>query len=182
MTGLVLIVVNLMFVYLGGLKGLKNINSATFIQMVKMGANHLENNRELINKLNMFPVPDGDTGTNMNLSLSSGVQEITKNEELDLNTVLTSFVKGLLMGARGNSGVILSQLFRGFAEKLKNKTELSGADIADGLVSGVEAAYQSVTEPVEGTILTVAKDAANKVKSLDTSSIDVIEVMEEVVK
>ena len=182
MTGLVLIVVNLMFVYLGGLKGLKNINSATFIQMVKMGANHLENNRELINKLNVFPVPDGDTGTNMNLSLSSGVQEITKNEELDLNTVLTSFVKGLLMGARGNSGVILSQLFRGFAEKLKNKTELSGADIADGLVSGVEAAYQSVTEPVEGTILTVAKDAANKAKSLDTSSIDVIEVMEEVVK
>lgn len=181
MTGLVLIVVNLMFVYLGGLKELKNINSATFIQMVKMGANHLENNRELINTLNVFPVPDGDTGTNMNLSLSSGVQEITKKEELDLNTALTSFVRGLLMGARGNSGVILSQLFRGFAEQLKHKTELSGADLAEGLVSGVEAAYQSVTEPVEGTILTVAKDAANKAKSLDTSSLDVIEVMEEVV-
>src|SRR5699024_3351839 len=115
MTGLVLIVVNLMFVYLGGLKELKNINSATFIQMVKMGANHLENNRELINTLNVFPVPDGDTGTSMNLSLSSGVQEITKKEELELNTALTSFVRGLLMGARGNSGVILSQLFRGFA-------------------------------------------------------------------
>lgn len=170
-----------MFVYLGGLKELKNINSATFIQMVKMGANHLENNRELINTLNVFPVPDGDTGTNMNLSLSSGVQEITKKEELDLNTALTSFVRGLLMGARGNSGVILSQLFRGFAEQLKHKTELSGADLAEGLVSGVEAAYQSVTEPVEGTILTVAKDAANKAKSLDTSSLDVIEVMEEVV-
>lgn len=181
MTSLVLIVVNLMFVYLGGLKELKNINSATFIQMVKMGANHLENNRELINTLNVFPVPDGDTGTNMNLSLSSGVQEITKKEELDLNTALTSFVRGLLMGARGNSGVILSQLFRGFAEQLKHKTELSGADLAEGLVSGVEAAYQSVTEPVEGTILTVAKDAANKAKSLDTSSLDVIEVMEEVV-
>lgn len=181
MTGLVLIVVNLMFVYLGGLKELKNINSATFIQMVKMGANHLENNRELINTLNVFPVPDGDTGTNMNLSLSSGVQEITKKEELDLNTALTSFVRGLLMGARGNSGVILSQLFRGFAEQLKHKTELSGADLAEGLVSGVETAYQSVTEPVEGTILTVAKDAANKAKSLDTSSLDVIEVMEEVV-
>lgn len=170
-----------MFVYLGGLKELKNINSATFIQMVKMGANHLENNRELINTLNVFPVPDGDTGTNMNLSLSSGVQEITKKEELELNTALTSFVRGLLMGARGNSGVILSQLFRGFAEQLKHKTELSGADLAEGLVSGVEAAYQSVTEPVEGTILTVAKDAANKAKSLDTSSLDVIEVMEEVV-
>lgn len=170
-----------MFVYLGGLKELKNINSATFIQMVKMGANHLENNRELINTLNVFPVPDGDTGTNMNLSLSSGVQEITKKEELDLNTALTSFVRGLLMGARGNSGVILSQLFRGFAEQLKHKTELSGADLAEGLVSGVETAYQSVTEPVEGTILTVAKDAANKAKSLDTSSLDVIEVMEEVV-
>src|SRR5699024_4338663 len=167
--------------YLGGLKELKIINSATFIQMVKMGANHLENNRELINTLNVFPVPDGDTGTNMNLSLSSGVKEIMKDEDIDLNTALSSFVRGLLMGARGNSGVILSQLFRGFAEKLKNKTELSGADIADGFVSGVEVAYQSVTEPVEGTILTVAKDAANKAKSLDTTSLDVIEVMEEVV-
>src|SRR5699024_6636006 len=155
MTGLVLIVVNLMFDYLGGLKEWKNINSATFIQMVKMGANHLENNRELINTLNVFPVPDGNKGTNMNCSLSSVVQEITKKEELDLNTALTSFVRGLLMGARGNSGVILSQLFRGFAEQLKHKTELSGADLAEGLVSGVETAYQSVTEPVEGTILTV---------------------------
>src|SRR5690625_2569904 len=181
MTGLVLIVVNLMFVYLGGLKELKNINSATFIQMVKMGANHLENNRELINTLNVFPVPDGDTGTNMNLSLSSGVQEITKKDELVVYIVLTSCLRVLLMGARGISGVILSQLFRGFAEQLKHKTELSGADLAEGLVSGVETAYQSVTEPVEGTILTVAKDAANKAKSLDTSSLDVIEVMEEVV-
>lgn len=167
---------------MGGLKELKNINSATFIQMVKMGANHLENNRELINTLNVFPVPDGDTGTNMNLSLTSGVKEITKNEELDLNTALTSFVRGLLMGARGNSGVILSQLFRGFAEKLTGKAELSSADIAEGLVSGVEVAYQSVTDPVEGTILTVAKDAANKAKSLDVTNLDVIDVMEEVVK
>src|SRR5699024_807667 len=109
------------------------------------------------------------------------VKEIMKDEDIDLNTALSSFVRGLLMGARGDSGVILSQLFRGFAEKLKNKTELSGADIADGFDSGVEVAYQSVTEPVEGTILTVDKDAANKAKTLDTKSLDVIEVMEEVV-
>ena len=166
--------------FLGGLLTMKTINSATFIRMVQMGATNLSNNRDLINKLNVFPVPDGDTGTNMNLSLSSGVKELNKVHEQGLDSVLTSFVKGLLMGARGNSGVILSQLFRGFSESLQGKSELTSEDFAKGLAAGVHVAYQSVTSPVEGTILTVAKDAANKATEIMADELDVIQLMEKV--
>lgn len=159
---------------------MKTINSATFIQMVRMGANNLANNRDLINKLNVFPVPDGDTGTNMNLSLTSGVEEVNKVEDQNLDAILKSFVKGLLMGARGNSGVILSQLFRGFAERLQGKSELSNEDFANGLASGVQIAYQAVTTPVEGTILTVAKDASKVATQLISKELTIIEMMEEI--
>src|SRR5690625_1317468 len=159
---------------------MRTINSATFIQMVQMGATNLSNNRDLINKLNVSPVPDGDTGTNMNLSLSSGVKELNQVHDQGLDSVLKSFVKGLLMGARGNSGVILSQLFRGFSESLQGKSELTSEDFAKGLASGVQVAYQSVTSPVEGTILTVAKDAANKATEIMADELDVIQMMEKV--
>src|SRR5690625_2631455 len=159
---------------------MKTINSATFIQMVQMGANNLANNRDLINKLNVFPVPDGDTGTNMNLSLTSGVEEVNKVSDQDLDTILKAFVKGLLMGARGNSGVILSQLFRGFAERLHGKSELSNEDFANGLASGVQIAYQAVSTPVEGTILTVAKDASIVATQLISEQLTIIEMMEKV--
>lgn len=160
---------------------MKTINSTTFIQMIQMGATNLSNNRELINTLNVFPVPDGDTGTNMNLSLTSGVKELSDMEGQDLDLVLKSLVKGLLMGARGNSGVILSQLFRGFAQGIEGKLEITSEDLANGLVEGVKVAYQSVTKPVEGTILTVAKDAANMANELKSKSLNVIELMEQVV-
>lgn len=149
--------------------------------MVKMGATNLSNNRELINTLNVFPVPDGDTGTNMNLSLTAGVEELKKVKGENLHTVLQAFVRGLLMGARGNSGVILSQLFRGFAQAQDEKATLTSEDFAAGLAEGVKVAYQSVTKPVEGTILTVAKDAANKAIELVQEPIDIIDLMEQVV-
>src|SRR5690625_8048143 len=85
------------------------------VKMIRMGLINLSNNRELINKLNVFPVPDGDTGTNMNLSMTSGMKEVEKVDDQSLSIIITAFVEGLLMGARGNSGVILSQLFRGFS-------------------------------------------------------------------
>ena len=160
---------------------MKTINTKTFTHMMQMGATNLSNHRDLINTLNVFPVPDGDTGTNMNLSFTSGVNELIKIEDQNLDTLLQAFVKGLLMGARGNSGVILSQLFRGFAQKLAGKTELTSVDVAEGLISGVEVAYKSVTKPVEGTILTVAKDAAYMANELVKKPIDIEKLMEKVV-
>lgn len=157
------------------------IDSAIFIKMVQMGANNLSNHRELINKLNVFPVPDGDTGTNMNLSMSSGVKEMLERKAEDLPIILNAFIKGLLMGARGNSGVILSQLFRGFSDSLKNADDLSSKAFAEALYQGVEVAYQSVTNPVEGTILTVAKDAAKCAMELAETEKDIAKLMEAVV-
>lgn len=161
---------------------MKTINSATFIHMAHMGAANLSNNRDLINKLNVFPVPDGDTGTNMNLSMTSGVNEMKRVQQEDLDVVVQTFVKGLLMGARGNSGVILSQLFRGFSQGLDGKSEMTSTDFANALSHGVQVAYQSVTNPVEGTILTVAKDVAKSAETIATKDLDITELMEKVVE
>lgn len=158
------------------------IDSPTFKKMIQMGAANLANNKEMINKLNVFPVPDGDTGTNMNLSLSSGVAEVNNVADEHLPAIVNAFVKGLLMGARGNSGVILSQLFRGFQTVTHDQTELGVEAFALALDHGVKVAYQSVTNPVEGTILTVAKDAANKaVREAKTTS-SMTALMESVVR
>src|SRR5690625_1886624 len=128
--------------------------------MIESGANNLAKSKETINKLNVFPVPDGDTGTNMNLAMTSGVKEMMSLSSESLQEYVNAFSKGLLMGARGNSGVILSQLFRGFSNQELEKNEMSIIDFVKSLNQGVEIAYQSVTNPVEGTILTVAKDMA----------------------
>lgn len=168
--------------YEEGFMTMKTINSATFMQMIQMGATNLANNRDIINKLNVFPVPDGDTGTNMNLSMTSGVNEMKHVENETLDTVVSTFVKGLLMGARGNSGVILSQLFRGFSKGLQNKHEMSSTEFAHALGQGVQVAYQSVTNPVEGTILTVAKDVANVAETLAAQSVDMPTLMEKIVE
>src|SRR5699024_9181831 len=118
-----------------GLNMITNIiNSSTFIQMIRMGASNLSNYKETINKLNVFPVPDGDTGTNMNISMASGVNEIERVANEQLSTIVSAFVKGLLMGARGNSGVILSQLFRGFSTSLEGKNEMNVNDLANALM------------------------------------------------
>ncbi|MBO1005243.1 DAK2 domain-containing protein [Pseudogracilibacillus auburnensis] len=158
------------------------INSSTLIQMIQMGATNLSNYKEIINKLNVFPVPDGDTGTNMNLSMSSGVKEINNIANEEMSTVVNAFVKGLLMGARGNSGVILSQLFRGFSSSLEGKNEINAIDLATALDAGVQVAYQSVTTPVEGTILTVAKDAAKVAVEEAQKVKNITELMEKVVE
>src|SRR5690625_2954336 len=118
------------------------------VKMIRMGLINLSNNRELINKLNVFPVPDGDTGTNMNLTMTSGLEEVGKVSEESLDQIIQAFVKGLLMGARGNSGVILSQLFRGFSTDIGNISSLSSKDFAKAMENGVQTAYQSVTNPV----------------------------------
>ena len=137
-----------------------SIDGKRFAEMVIQGANRLSANAKYVDALNVFPVPDGDTGTNMNLSMTSGANEVRNNVQGHIGKVGSSLAKGLLMGARGNSGVILSQLFRGFAKNIEAKSAISSKEFAQAFEAGVETAYKAVMKPVEGTILTVAKDAA----------------------
>lgn len=129
-------------------------------QMIISGANNLYNNYPEVDALNVFPVPDGDTGTNMNLTISSGAKEISTRNDASVYDVAKAFSRGLLMGARGNSGVILSQIFRGFAQGLKGKIEATAQDISDALLMGKEVAYKAVMRPVEGTILTIIRESS----------------------
>ncbi|PIC68804.1 hypothetical protein CSV71_07215 [Sporosarcina sp. P21c] len=138
-----------------------SINGLHFAKMVEMGSHHLHQNADYVDSLNVFPVPDGDTGTNMNLSMTSGAKETERNAQEHIGLTAQAFSKGLLMGARGNSGVILSQLFRGFSKQIENESEVNVKQFAEALKYGVDTAYKAVMKPVEGTILTVAKDAAN---------------------
>ncbi|MEG0286388.1 MULTISPECIES: DAK2 domain-containing protein [Vagococcus] len=150
--------------------------------MVQAGANRLNQNAEFVNSLNVFPVPDGDTGTNMDLSMTSGakaVREATSEHVGELAGILS---KGLLMGARGNSGVILSQIFRGFSKEIIEKETLNAQDLADAFKNGVETAYKAVMKPVEGTILTVSRGAAIGAEKKAAKSDDCIEVMEAALK
>ena len=139
---------------------LKQINGIVFKQMVINGANNLANRSKYVDQLNVFPVPDGDTGTNMSMTKTAGAKELVSLEEASIGKVAKVLSRGLLMGARGNSGVILSQLFRGFATGLEGKDEADIEDIAKALESGVKTAYKAVMKPIEGTILTVARESA----------------------
>jgi uncharacterized protein len=156
------------------------LDGRRFAEMVIQGANHLSANAKMVDALNVFPVPDGDTGTNMNLSITSGAKEVKTNIQEHIGNVGISLSKGLLMGARGNSGVILSQLFRGFAKSIEGKESISGREFAQALEAGVQTAYKAVMKPVEGTILTVAKDAANKAIEAAQKTDDLVKIMEEV--
>ncbi len=158
------------------------LDGIRFAEMVIQGANHLAANAKMVDALNVFPVPDGDTGTNMNLSMTSGAKEVKNNVQEHIGKVGIALSKGLLMGARGNSGVILSQLFRGFAKAIENKTVISSSEFAHALEAGVETAYKAVMKPVEGTILTVAKDAAQKGVEASNKTDDIIVIMEAVLK
>ncbi|MEW9050431.1 MAG: DAK2 domain-containing protein [Neobacillus sp.] len=158
------------------------LDGKRFAEMVIQGANHLAANAKMVDALNVFPVPDGDTGTNMNLSMTSGAKEVRNNVQEHIGKVGIALSKGLLMGARGNSGVILSQLFRGFAKAVETRPTISAKEFADALEAGVETAYKAVMKPVEGTILTVAKDSAKKGLQAAQKSNDIIEIMEEVLK
>ena len=160
---------------------LEKLDGITFSQMVLSGAHHLANNAKKIDALNVFPVPDGDTGTNMNLSMTSGANEVKKANSENISIVAKAFSKGLLMGARGNSGVILSQIFRGFANGMETKTELTTKDLAEAFDNGVQTAYKAVMKPVEGTILTVAKDAAKEASDISKKETDIITFMDKVV-
>ncbi|SDB88185.1 hypothetical protein SAMN05421734_102130 [Pelagirhabdus alkalitolerans] len=161
---------------------LKKIEGEKLAEMILLGANHLSNNADMIDALNVFPVPDGDTGTNMNLSMTSGAEEVKKVKDGNVKEVADAFAKGLLMGARGNSGVILSQLFRGFSKGIETDTHLTTRSMALALKSGVNTAYKAVIKPVEGTILTVAKDTAERASELADETDDIVEFMEGVVR
>lgn len=160
---------------------MKSINGIQFADMIKMGAHHLFQNADYVDALNVFPVPDGDTGTNMNLSMTSGAKETAANTVEHIGKTAQALSKGLLMGARGNSGVILSQLFRGFGKSVELNATLDAKQFADALNYGVETAYKAVMKPVEGTILTVAKDAAKKAVEIGESETDIVSLMEAVV-
>ncbi|QBP41497.1 MULTISPECIES: DAK2 domain-containing protein [Paenisporosarcina] len=161
---------------------MKSLDGIQFAEMVKMGAHHLFQNADYVDALNVFPVPDGDTGTNMNLSMSSGSKETEAHAVAHIGKTAQALSKGLLMGARGNSGVILSQLFRGFGKDVETKSTLSAKDFAHAFQHGVDMAYKAVMKPVEGTILTVAKDSAKKAIEVAEHEDNIIVVMEELLK
>ena len=154
-----------------------NITTSLFQEMVQAGATRLNKQAEYVNSLNVFPVPDGDTGTNMGMTIENGAKEVSDRSASTVGEAAGIFAKGLLMGARGNSGVITSQLFRGFSQSVKDKEELDGAALAAAFQSGVEVAYKAVMKPVEGTILTVSRGAAIGAKKKAESTNDVVEVM-----
>lgn len=156
------------------------IDGTDFARMVIAGADNLRNNVNNVNALNVFPVPDGDTGTNMNLTMTSGMEEMKKRGASGVGKAAEGLSKGLLMGARGNSGVILSQLFRGFAKAVQPYEEITPVQFAAALQQGVETAYKAVVKPVEGTILTVAKDTARHATAYARRANDVVDLMTEV--
>lgn len=145
---------------------LKTIDAKMLSRMFLAGAKNLDNKKEWINELNVFPVPDGDTGTNMTMTIMSAAKEVAAVDMGDMTAVCKAISSGSLRGARGNSGVILSQLFRGFTKSARDKKELNAADICLALDKAVETAYKAVMKPKEGTILTVAKGAAEKAGEL----------------
>ncbi|MGG1618358.1 DAK2 domain-containing protein [Paenibacillus sp. NRS-1782] len=158
----------------------RSLNGTDFTAMVLAGAEQLQQHAEHVNSLNVFPVPDGDTGTNMNLTMSAGVTELMRGDSSSIGVMSGILSKGLLMGARGNSGVILSQLFRGFSRYAAPYEEMNTLQFASALQSGVDAAYKAVVKPVEGTILTVAKEAAKHAVFFSRRTNDITELMEEV--
>lgn len=160
---------------------ISKINGKLFADMIIQGAQNLSNNADLVDSLNVYPVPDGDTGTNMNLTMTSGREEVENNLSKNIGELGKTFSKGLLMGARGNSGVILSQLFRGFCKNTESESEINSKLLAESFQAGVETAYKAVMKPVEGTILTVAKDAAQAAMEKANNTEDCIELMEYII-
>ncbi len=157
-----------------------NLTGKDFKNMIAAGQARLSEHSEYVNSLNVFPVPDGDTGTNMNLTFTSGAQATKEAHSENIGQIGQALSKGLLMGARGNSGVILSQLFRGFSKSIETKNEINAWEFAQAFQAGVNAAYKAIMKPVEGTILTVARESAEAGVIKAESTDNVIEVMEEI--
>jgi DAK2 domain fusion protein YloV len=160
------------------MEALHNLSGNMFRDMLISAANSLAAQKQPINELNVFPVPDGDTGTNMSMTMNAAMRELIRLNDCSISETAETAASSLLRGARGNSGVILSLLFRGIAKILKNKTEATGDDIIEALQSGVDAAYKAVMKPIEGTILTVAREAAEACVALKANGTDVIKVFE----
>ena len=161
---------------------LKTINAELLAKMFKQGTFELNKNKGIVDALNVFPVPDGDTGTNMSLTMNSAVEGLNKQVFDSVEEVSKSVSKGSLMGARGNSGVILSQIFRGFAKGCKGKTELTSQDLCIAFKDAADTAYSAVLKPVEGTILTVIRKIADKAMEYVGEDLDQIELMKLLIK
>ena len=159
-----------------------NISGSLFAQAVISAANHIINEKSKVDELNVFPVPDGDTGTNMSMTMTNGKKAVEALEEsAPIGEVAKTFATALLRGARGNSGVILSLLFRGFSKGLKGRVEANGSDVAYALKLGTESAYKAVMKPTEGTILTVARLASEAGEEAAMAGKDAVEVFDVIV-
>ena len=158
------------------------IDGKKFRDMFVSGANNLQNNKDLVDKLNVFPVPDGDTGTNMSLTISYAIKELAKVQNDNVTDIGKALSKGSLMGARGNSGVILSQIIRGIAKSVEGKENLNVIDLANAFKNGSDTAYKAVIKPIEGTILTVVRESGEYAENIAQEDIDMIEFLELVVE
>lgn len=161
---------------------MKFIDGNMLKQMIISGANNLFNHYPEVDALNVFPVPDGDTGINMNLTISSGAKEVQNRGDSDVYEIAKAFSKGLLMGARGNSGVILSQIFRGFAQSIDGEKVITSVVLANAFAHGSEVAYKAVMRPVEGTILTVIRESSEALKNAVTNSTSIEKAFEILIK
>ncbi len=161
---------------------INKIDGAQLKNALRNSVGLLEKNKEEVNSLNVFPVPDGDTGTNMLLTIKSALKEALAVDENDASKVALAASRGSLMGARGNSGVILSQLFRGFATGIEGKTSIDTRTLAESLKSASDTAYKAVMKPTEGTILTVARECGEFAMANHNKYSDLLEFMEVVIE
>ena len=162
--------------------GMNDIDAGMLKNAFLAGAKGLEANKEWINELNVFPVPDGDTGTNMTMTILSAAREVAAVENPTMEALARAISSGSLRGARGNSGVILSQLFRGFTKEIKTVDVITTSVLSDAFNRATETAYKAVMKPKEGTILTVAKGMADKAAELAPQTEDVLEFSEKVLE
>ena len=164
------------------INSINSINAAVLAKMFLNGAKNLDSKKEWINELNVFPVPDGDTGTNMTMTIMSAAKEVSAIENPDMASIAKAISSGSLRGARGNSGVILSQLFRGFTKVIGKEQEVTVPVLSAAFQKAVETAYKAVMKPKEGTILTVARGAADKAAELAEETDDLVYFLDEVIK
>ena len=153
---------------------INSINAVVLAKMFLNGAKNLESKKEWINELNVFPVPDGDTGTNMTMTIMAAAKEVSALENPDMPSIAKAISSGSLRGARGNSGVILSQLFRGFTKVIGKESQVTVPILSAAIQKAVETAYKEVMKPKEGTILTVARGEADKAAELAEETDDMV--------
>ena len=160
---------------------MKSIDASKLQQMIIGAYEYLDENKDLVNELNVFPVPDGDTGTNMNMTIKSGLDKVNKTSLSSVEEVSKALSQGTLMGARGNSGVILSQLVRGMSKTLKGKDIIEIADIREIFQTANKTAYKAVMQPTEGTILTVSRMMAEKAEEAYVENIEIDDYLIEII-